>query len=131
MSSPLVSVLVVEDDPEINALVGAYVELCGYEYRAALDGAAALAEAARRTPSAVILDLMLPDIDGFEIARRLRAIPDMMHTPIIVLSAMGDADSRQRSQASGADEHLTTPFDPDEFMQVLKSRVGGSPSTPK
>lgn len=124
MSTPIPSVLVVEDDPEINALVGAYVELCGFEYRRALDGTAALAEAHRRAPAAVVLDLMLPDVDGFEVCRRLRAAPDTMHTPVIILSAMGDAKSRQHGQSSGADEHLTKPFDPDQFMQVLKTRAG-------
>ena len=124
MSSPISSVLVVEDDPEINALIGAYVELCGYEYRAALDGTAAVAEAQRRPPAAVILDLMLPGLNGFEVCRHLRQSPATTRTPIIILSALGDPSSRERTKANGADEHLVKPFDPDEFMTVLKSHAG-------
>jgi len=66
-------VLVVEDDTQINELVGAYVQIAGYEYRSALDGASDMAAVRERLPSLIILDLMLPDTDGFEIARRLRA----------------------------------------------------------
>src|SRR3954470_13907177 len=65
-------VLVVEDDPEINQLVGAYAELAGYRYRAALTGGAALAEVHHRRPRVIVLDLMLPDIDGLEVCRRVR-----------------------------------------------------------
>lgn len=124
MSSPIASVLVVEDDPEINALVGAYVELCGYEYRAALNGIAAVAEAERRPPAAVVLDLMLPGLDGFEVCRRLRAAPATSATPIIVLSALGDAPSRERTRTAGADEHLVKPFDPEQFMSMLTKHAG-------
>src|SRR5688572_18472217 len=70
------SVLVVEDDQDINHLVGAYVELCGFEYRAALNGARALEEAHTRKPALVILDLMLPDFDGFEVCKRLKSADD-------------------------------------------------------
>ena len=126
MSSTIPSVLVVEDDPEINALVGAYVELCGFEYRAALDGIAAVANAKDRPPAAVILDLMLPGLDGFEVCRQLREHPETATIPIIILSALGDAQSRERTKASGADEHLVKPFDPDHVMALL-TKLAGNP----
>src|SRR6266498_3140572 len=82
------SVLVVEDDREINELVGAYAEIAGFEYRAALDGTTALREAHARVPSAVVLDLMLPDIDGFEVCNRLKSEADTRGVPVIILTAM-------------------------------------------
>ena len=66
-------VLVVEDDTQINELVGAYVQIAGYEYRSALDGAGALAAVRERLPSLIILDLMLPDTDGFEVCKQLKS----------------------------------------------------------
>ena len=113
------SVLVVEDDPEINELVGAYARIAGFEYRAALDGATALTEARHRAPAAVVLDLMLPDIDGFEVCQRLKADPDTRRVPVIMLTALGDENSRARGMQCGACEYLVKPFDPDRLMQAL------------
>src|SRR5688572_32696577 len=87
------AVLVVEDDPEINSMVGAYVQISGFEYRSALDGRTALKDAREHPPSAVVLDLMLPDIDGFEVCKRLRAETGTKTVPIIILSALsGEAE---------------------------------------
>ena len=113
------SVLVVEDDPELNQMVGAYAQIAGFEYRAALDGATALREAKARKPDAVVLDLMLPDFDGFEVCRRLRKEPATSHVPIIILSALAGEKDRAAGRECGADEHLAKPFDPDVFMKTL------------
>jgi DNA-binding response OmpR family regulator len=121
------SVLVVEDDEQISALIGAYAEICGMHHQHAYNGHAAITEARRHIPQAVILDLMLPDIDGFEVCRQLRANRDTAHTPIIILSALGGEADRQRGRDCGANRHLTKPFDPDEFMRVLKSEAGRAP----
>jgi DNA-binding response OmpR family regulator len=114
------SVLVVEDDREINSLVGAYAEIAGFEYRAALDGQTALREAHSRVPDAVVLDLMLPDIDGFDICRRLRAAADTRDVPIIILTALGGEANRQKGLGCGATEYLVKPFDPDRLMGALQ-----------
>jgi DNA-binding response OmpR family regulator len=119
------SVLVVEDDPEINGLVGAYAELCGFEYRSALNGTSAINQARQEAPSAVILDLMLPDIDGFEVCRRLRKEPATVHTPIVILSALGDERNKAAGKACGADQYLTKPFDPENLMEVLRGLSAG------
>ena len=113
------SVLVVEDDREINELVGAYAQIAGFEYRPALDGTSALREAHARVPAAVVLDLMLPDIDGFEVCRQLKGDPDTRPVPVIMLTALSDESSRQRGKECGASEYLTKPFDPDQLMAAL------------
>ena len=113
------SILVVEDDKEINELIGAYTEIAGFEYRPALDGTTALREAHARLPDAVVLDLMLPDIDGFEICQRLKGDSDTKHVPVIILTALGGEANRQKGQACGAAEYLLKPFDPDRLMQTL------------
>jgi two-component system phosphate regulon response regulator PhoB len=114
------SVLVVEDDREINELVGAYAEIAGFEYRAALDGSTALREAHERVPSAVVLDLMLPDIDGFEVCTRLKSEADTRGVPVIILTAMSGEANRKKGHACGASEYLTKPFDPDSLMAALE-----------
>ena len=114
------SVLVVEDDQEINTLVGAYVQLCGYEYRSALNGTRALEEAHARKPALVILDLMLPDIDGFEICKRLKNAADTAQVPIVMLTAMSGEANRQKGLACGAAAYLTKPFVPDQLMKTIE-----------
>jgi len=113
------TVLVVEDDREINELVGAYAELCGFAYRPALDGTTALKEARRDRPAAVILDLMLPDFDGFEVCRQMRADVSLMGVPIIILSALSSEKDKAMGFACGADAYLTKPFNPDQLMKAL------------
>jgi DNA-binding response OmpR family regulator len=112
-------VLVVEDDAEINRLVGAYVEISGCKYRAALDGASAMAQFRAITPDMVILDVMLPDLDGFEICRRVRAEQNGNRVVVIMLTALADDASRKKGMACGADEYLTKPFDPDRLISAL------------
>lgn len=121
-------VLVVEDDREINALIGAYAEICGLKYRHAYDGRTAIEAAEATPPRAVILDLMLPDVDGFEVCRRMRGSPKTARTPIIILSALGGEADKRRGREVGANEHLTKPFDPDEFMTVLRRHTNGKAS---
>jgi DNA-binding response OmpR family regulator len=117
------SVLVVEDDREINQLVGAYAEICGFDYRPALDGQTALNESRRDPPDAVILDLMLPDVDGFEVCLQMRKDPAMHDVPIIILSALSGEKEKQRGRECGADEYLTKPFDPDQLIKTLQAHT--------
>jgi DNA-binding response OmpR family regulator len=115
-------VLVVEDDREINELVGAYAQIAGFEYRSALNGGDALLQIRRKAPSLIVLDLMLPDLDGFEVCRRVRAEAQATGKPIpviIILTALDGAKSRQQGLECGAVDYLTKPFDPDQLMQVI------------
>jgi DNA-binding response OmpR family regulator len=113
-------VLVVEDDATINALIGAYIELAGMSYRSALDGASALAQLRKRPPQLVVLDVMLPDTDGFEVCRRLKQELGLPDVPVVMLTALADESSRQRGLQSGATIYLNKPFDPDRFLAVIK-----------
>ena len=116
-------VLVVEDDTQINELVGAYVQIAGYEYRAALDGASALAAVRERLPSLIILDLMLPDTDGFEIARKLKGDEKTAAVPILMLTALDRDEQRKRGMDAGAVKYMTKPFDPDQLINAIRSNV--------
>jgi DNA-binding response OmpR family regulator len=117
-------VLVVEDDREINELVGAYVQIAGFEYRSALDGASALAEAREKQPSLIVLDLMLPDTDGFEVCRRLKSNEDTAQIPIVMLTALSDEEHQRKGRECGASDYITKPFDPDRLLAAIKENAG-------
>src|SRR3954471_24978263 len=115
-------VLVVEDDREINELVCAYAEIAGFHFRSALNGFDAVEQVRKKPPALIVLDLMLPDIDGFEVCRRVRAQAEASGHPIpviIILSALDREKSRQMGRNRGAVNFLTKPFDPDRLMEVI------------
>lgn len=120
------SVLVVEDDQEINELVGAYVQIAGYDYRPALDGAEALRQVREAHPSLIVLDLMLPDTDGFEVCRRLKSEPETRDIPILMLTALVGDEDRQKGIACGATQYMTKPFDPDRLMEAIRDIASGN-----
>ncbi|QOV87560.1 response regulator transcription factor [Humisphaera borealis] len=118
-------VLIVEDDPEINQLLAAYAQIAGFQPDCALTGEAALTLVATGTYSLVILDVMLPDIDGMEIARRLRTNPATMHLPIVVLTALTVDSTRRTALELGVQAFLNKPFDPDELIRVMRKWAKG------
>jgi DNA-binding response OmpR family regulator len=122
------SVLVVEDDPSINTLVCTYVEIAGLKCRSVLNGTTALRDAHEHTPSAVLLDLMLPDIDGFEVCKQLKADETTRAVPIIMLTALSDDKSRERGLACGASEYIVKPFNPDRLLAALAQYAGEAKS---
>jgi len=113
------SILVIEDDQEINALVGAYVELCGFRYRFAYTGEEAYREMQGEIPALVILDLMLPDTEGFEICKRIKADSRTVEVPVVLLTALSGESNRQRGLNCGASEYMIKPFDPDVLMKTI------------
>jgi DNA-binding response OmpR family regulator len=114
-------VLVVEDNADINATLQEALRLAGYDVVGALTGEEALVEIRQRRPHLVLLDQMLPDIDGLEICRRLRSESPTARLPIIFLTARASEDARVKGLASGADDYIVKPFS----MQELLLRVRG------
>ncbi|MBV9425541.1 MAG: response regulator transcription factor [Solirubrobacterales bacterium] len=120
-------VLVCDDETQILRALRVILRDAGYEALPADSGEEALDLAAVRHPQAAIIDLVLPDIDGVEVCRRLREWSDI---PIIVLSAVGDEDAKVKALAAGADDYVTKPFGPRELIARLEAvmrRVGTEP----
>jgi two-component system KDP operon response regulator KdpE len=120
-------VLVCDDEAQILRALRVILRDAGYEALPADSGEEALDLAAVRHPQAAIIDLVLPDIDGVEVCRRLREWSDM---PIIVLSAVGEEDAKVRALAAGADDYVTKPFGPRELIARLEAvlrRVASEP----
>lgn len=122
------NILVVEDDPEINELLGAYVQIAGYDYRRALNGATALEQARKHPPALIVLDLMLPDTDGFEVCRQLKSERRTAKVPIVMLTALNQDENRKKGMACGACAYMTKPFDPEKLMATIQenARVNGN-----
>ncbi|TKT11420.1 response regulator transcription factor [Streptomyces galbus] len=111
--------LVVDDDPTVAEVVTGYLDRAGYVVDRAGDGPAALARAAGHRPDLVVLDLMLPGMDGLEVCRRMRA--DSGPVPVIMLTARGDEDDRILGLEVGADDYVTKPFSPRELVLRVES----------
>jgi DNA-binding response OmpR family regulator len=121
-------ILVVDDDAKIVRLVRMYLERAGHRVVEATDGRSALAAVAREQPALVVLDLMLPEVDGLEIIRAVRRTD---RTPIVVLSARGTADDRVSGLAAGADDYVPKPFSPAELVlrvQRVLERTAAAPA---
>jgi DNA-binding response OmpR family regulator len=126
------SVLVVDDDRTVSDVVRRYLEQAGHRVRLAEDGATALAAIAAERPGLVVLDLMMPGIDGIEVCRRVRLeLPDL---PIIMLTALGEEADRVLGLEVGADDYVTKPFSPRELVLRVRSilrRAGTSEPEPE
>jgi len=109
------SVLVVDDEPTIGEIVCRYLRRAGYETRVALDGPEAVAAAAEHDPDLVVLDLMLPGLDGLEAMRRIRA-NSTRRPAIIMLTARGEESDRIIGLRLGADDYIVKPFSPAELV---------------
>jgi DNA-binding response OmpR family regulator len=111
-------ILIVEDDPNTAALVTTYMEREGFAVIAVHDGAEALALARRRPPGFVILDVMLPGADGWEVCRELRKVSDV---PILMLTAREEEIDRVLGLSLGADDYVVKPFSPRELVERVKA----------
>ena len=118
MSSGTSEILVVEDEASIASFVSLYLKNAGYEVRTAENGTDALAAVQSREPALIILDLMLPDLDGIEVCRRVRQRSDV---PILMLTARDEDIDKIIGLEVGADDYMTKPFNPRELVARVKS----------
>lgn len=120
-------VLVVDDEPQVRQIVASYLTREGFSVRTAADGTAAMAELAKKRPDLVVLDLMLPGVDGLTVLRRLRASGDQV--PVIVLSAKGQESERVAGLELGADDYLAKPASPREVAARVRAVLRRSGSS--
>ena len=114
-------ILIVEDDHDIAALIAHYLEKAGYARDIVGDGGRALAAAREAPPDLVILDLMLPGLNGLEVCRALRADNRTAALPIVMLTARGEESERILGLDSGADDYVVKPFSPNELMARVRA----------
>jgi CheY-like chemotaxis protein len=126
MPSTLGRVLVVDDDEIIRQLISVNLELEGFEVTTAVDGQDCLDKVNEVDPAVITLDVMMPRMDGWEAAGRLRADPRTAGVKVVLLSARAQEADLQRGDRIGVDAYLTKPFDPDELIATVR-RLAGLP----
>jgi len=122
-------ILIVEDDPDIAQLVARYLEKAGFQTELAGNGREALQSIAARLPDLMVLDLMLPQVDGIEICRSVRASTATAALPIIMLTARADESERIVGLELGADDYLAKPFSPGELVARVRALLRRSSRT--
>jgi signal transduction histidine kinase/DNA-binding response OmpR family regulator len=121
-------VLVVDDNHDAAEAAAVFLALAGHEVKAVADGTEALACAPVFAPDVIVLDIGLPIMDGYEVARRLRALPETRGSLLIALTGYGQRGDRERASDAGFDHHLTKPAEPDELLRLIET--GRAPREP-
>jgi two-component system phosphate regulon response regulator OmpR len=127
-SSQLTRVLLIDDDQDLNALLARYLRGFSFDVRATTDPNEGLRALERDPPDIVILDVMLPDMDGFSVCRKVR---ERSRVPIVMLTARGDVGDRIVGLELGADDYVSKPFEPRELMARMHAVLRRSVSTPE
>ena len=117
-------VLLADDEEDIKTIVRFYLESRGYEVLTAYDGLDAITQTQSGKPDIILLDVMMPVMSGFEVARRLKADPGTAHIPIIMLSAASQAESIKEGLEAGASDYIVKPFEPAKLEELIRSVTG-------
>ncbi|HLS64907.1 MAG TPA: response regulator transcription factor [Ruania sp.] len=117
--SPEAYLLVVDDEPNIRELLSASLRFAGFEVQVAADGNDALRQVAGRTPDLIVLDVMMPDMDGFTVTRRLR--DKGIHAPVLFLTAKDETSDKIAGLTVGGDDYVTKPFSLDEVIARIRA----------
>ena len=122
-------ILVVDDDPSIRSLVTDALELEGYEVRSAEDGFSGLRAIEAHQPDCVLLDVMMPGLDGHQVLQRIRAAEEGASLPVVMLTAYSDDSNAWQAWTEGVDYFLAKPFDAEELLRYLDYLFRASPDT--
>jgi CheY-like chemotaxis protein len=116
-------ILIVDDYPDALDIWAIYLQAIGYRVSTAGDGAAALAQAERLLPDLIVLDLELPRISGFDVAKRLRANPETQHIPLIAATGYSHVKQLDRAREAGFDQIVIKPCDPDLLVEEIERQL--------
>lgn len=114
-------ILVADDEEDVKMVVQLYLESKGYEILTAYDGLDAIDKAKNERPDLILLDIMMPIMDGFEVAKRLKNDPSTESIPIVMLSAASQTESKERALKAGAVDYVVKPFDPEQLEKTVST----------
>jgi len=123
---PNKTILIADDEPYLIRSLSYVLQREGYHVESAVDGQEAMSKIETLRPDLVFLDLMLPRLDGFQICRRIKERPDLRSIYVIILTAKGQQEDRQKGFQAGADAFMTKPFSPKEIIDKLRQILGSS-----
>jgi len=124
-------ILIIDDDPAISDLVSINLEMAGYDVQQAVDGIKGQALAVQLQPDLIMLDLMLPKVDGFTVCQRLRRDERTTDIPVLMLTALGQIQDKIQGFDAGADDYLTKPFDVEEMLARVRALLRRSDRIPQ
>ncbi len=124
-------ILVIDDDTAINELIKINLELCGYDVICSYDGTIGFALAKQELPDLVILDVMMPEVDGYTVAKRIRENDETKNTPILMLTALGMVQDKVKGFDIGVDDYLVKPFEMDELRVRVRALLKRTNSIPE
>ena len=127
----MTKILVIDDDIAINELVKINLELQGYIVKQAFNGTEGFALAKQEAPELVVLDVMMPEVDGYTVAQRIRQCEEISDTPIIMLTALSQLNDKVNGFNIGVDDYLTKPFEIDELIVRVRALLKRSSKIPK
>jgi len=123
------SVLVVDDEPNIVLSLEFLMKNEGHEVRVAKDGAEAISAFQEKVPDLVLLDIMVPKLDGYAVCESIRANPDWQHVPIIILTAKGRETEKEKGLSAGADDFVTKPFSTRDVVERVEKLLSAGRET--
>ena len=116
-------ILVVDDFDDTRLLLRTWLERKGFEVIEAENGNEAVSQAEAKRPNLIIMDLEMPELDGLAATRKIRAVKELEKVPVLAVSAYGAEQFRDDALAAGCDEYVSTPFDPDELENLIRSLI--------
>jgi two-component system sensor histidine kinase/response regulator len=117
------NILVIEDDPYVRDIIADLLSAEGYQVMSARNGRLGIEQALAQTPDLILCDIMMPEVDGYEVLRTLRARPETSLTPFIFLTALSERSAIRQGMTLGADDYLTKPFSSVELLEAVRSRL--------
>ena len=127
----MTKILVIDDDIAINELIKINLELQGYEVKQAYNGTEGFALAKQEAPELIVLDVMMPEVDGYTVAQRIRQCDEISETPIIMLTALSELQNKVIGFNIGVDDYLTKPFETEELVVRVRALLKRSSKIPK
>ncbi|MBR6127218.1 response regulator transcription factor, partial [bacterium] len=127
----MTKILVIDDDKAINELIKINLELQGYEVVQAFNGTDGFAKAKQEEPALIVLDVMMPEVDGYTVAQRIRQADGISETPIIMLTALSELNNKVEGFNLGVDDYLTKPFEIDELVVRIRALLKRTKQIPK
>ncbi|MFH1684055.1 MAG: response regulator [Candidatus Margulisiibacteriota bacterium] len=116
-------ILIIEDHPVTSQMIANILKMEGINVMVAADGKTGIAKAKAEPPNLILLDIMMPEMDGFEVCAKLKSDPETAKTPIVIVSVCDSGDSIKKGKDLGADGYIAKPFDPEELVKIIRKYI--------